>query len=82
MDISATRCVAAGEIVVWDVLKHITSLVNPKLEVILDPRLRLQFPKTNTKYMRMSCSQGTVPCKHSLYQYLEKACLDKPLPNL
>ncbi|XP_059174759.1 leucine-rich repeat and WD repeat-containing protein 1-like [Physella acuta] len=54
-DLVATKQVGSGEILIWDLAKH---LEKEKREVVLEPLIKLKYPQHSVKYLNLGYSNG------------------------
>lgn len=51
----ATKQVGSGEILIWDLGKHVEK---GKKEVAIEPLIKLKYPQHNVKYLNLGYSNG------------------------
>ncbi|CAL1536154.1 unnamed protein product [Lymnaea stagnalis] len=54
-DLVATKQVGSGEILIWDLAKHV---LQEKREVVIEPLIKLKYPLHNVKYLNLGFSNG------------------------
>ncbi|BFZ18494.1 hypothetical protein BsWGS_21531 [Bradybaena similaris] len=54
-DLIATKQVGSGEILIWDLGKHVEK---GKKEVVIEPLIKLKYPQHNVKYLNLGYSTG------------------------
>lgn len=70
--ISASKRVGSGEILIWDLDKHIKAVTPRKKMVPISPLARLQYPDTLVKYINLGYASGNklfvdIDMKHLLF---------------
>jgi len=58
-DLLATKQVGSGEILIWDLKKHVSRIAttNSK-DVVIEPIIKLSYPNHNIKYLNLGFSKG------------------------
>ncbi|XP_059144712.1 leucine-rich repeat and WD repeat-containing protein 1-like [Physella acuta] len=54
-DLIATKQVGSGEILIWDLTKHVQKEIK---EVLIEPMIKLKYPQTSVKYLNLGFSNG------------------------
>ncbi|XP_005110148.1 leucine-rich repeat and WD repeat-containing protein 1 [Aplysia californica] len=58
-DLIATKQVGSGEILIWDLAKHMNTVaVNNCKDVAIEPIIKLKYPQHNVKYLNLGFSNG------------------------
>lgn len=55
MCLLATKQVGSGEILIWDLAKH---MEKQKKEVAIEPLIKLKYPQHSVKYLNLGFSNG------------------------
>lgn len=66
--LSATKQVGSGEILIWDLTKHVQKEIK---EVLIEPMIKLKYPQTSVKYLNLGFSNGQLINQFHQYTSLE-----------